>query len=188
MHRRHGSQSTMDFRHYLQSRLPQRDALAANPWLRRFAHLLNDPALWHFGRRSVARAAGFGFLVAFVPVPIHMLLIFPLAFALRLNLPVVVGALWITNPVTWVPFFYFAYRVGLLLTGDAAQPAETVHFAADWQSVSVVLGQIWLPLCLGSLICGVVAGLTGYTLIDALWRLNIARRWRARTAQRKPAI
>jgi len=176
----------MDLRRRIEKRLPQREALSNSPWLRRFAHLLNEPTLWHFGRRSVARSAGYGFALAFFPIPIHMLLVFPLAFLRRLNLPVVVGALWITNPVTWVPFFYFAYRVGLLFTGEAAQPVESLPLAADWASIQLVLDQIWLPLCLGSLICGVVLGLTGYTVINGLWRLSIVRRWRARRgAQRQ---
>ncbi len=175
----------MDLRRYLEARLPQRDALLANRWLGRFAHRLHDPALWHFGRRGVARAAGYGFMIAFVPIPIHMLLVFPIALIRRLNIPVVVGSLWITNPVTWVPMFYFAYRVGLLVTGGAAHPVDALPLAADWHSIAVVLDRIWLPLCLGSLICGVAAGLVGYTVIDGLWRLSIARRWRHRSASRK---
>lgn len=174
----------MDLRRLIEQRLPQREALSNSPWLRRFAHLLQEPSFWHFGRRSVARSAGYGFALAFFPIPVHMLMVFPLAFLRRLNLPVVVGALWITNPVTWVPFFYFAYRVGLLFTGESAQPVESLPLAADWASIQLVLAQIWLPLCLGSLVCGVVLGVLGYTVINGLWRLSILRRWRARGVRR----
>ena len=175
----------MSLRRHIEQRLPQREALSNSRWLRRFAHLLHEPWLWHFGRRSVARSAGYGLALAFFPLPIHMLLVFPLAFLRRLNLPVTVGALWVTNPVTWVPFFYFAYRVGLLFTGEPARPAESLPFAADWASIRTVLEQIWLPLSLGSLVCGLVAGLVGYVTINACWRLSILRRWRSRSVQRR---
>ena len=140
----------MSLRRHLERRLPQREALSNSRWLRRFAHLLHEPRLWHFGRRSVARSAGYGFALAFFPIPIHMLLVFPLAWFRRLNLPVVVGALWITNPVTWVPFFYFAYRVGLLLTGEAApvpkRPGDavtaTVTHAAPHHLVADVILEV----------------------------------------------
>ena len=107
----------MDFRRYLQSRLPQASDLSQRRFIAWFGHRLHDPNLWHFGRRSVARATGIGFLVAFFPIPIHMVIIVPLAILRGINLPVLIGAVWITNPVTWVPMFYFAYRIGLLFTG-----------------------------------------------------------------------
>ena len=177
----------MNLRRYLQSRLPKASDLAERRWVRWFGHRLHDPNLWHFGRRSVARATGFGFLIAFFPIPVHMLLVVPLAILRGLNLPVLLGAVWITNPVTWVPMFYFAYRVGLLFTGGAAQTAASLHLSPDWHSFAHAMGLIWQPLFVGSAICGVIAGGLGYLLVDVLWRYAVRRRWRLRAAQRSTA-
>src|SRR5262245_5284029 len=138
----------MNLRRYLQSRLAQPSDLARKPWLRWCAHRLHDPNLWHFGRRSVARATGFGFFIAFFPIPIHLLIAIPVAIVRGLNLPVVVAAVWITNPITWVPMFYFAYRVGLLFTGEAPQSMAHLHLEANWAMVESALAEIWLPLCI----------------------------------------
>lgn len=174
----------MNLRRYLQSRLPQASDLSQRRWVAWFGHRLHDPNLWHFGRRSVARAAGVGLMVAFFPLPVHMLIVVPLAILRGLNLPVLIGAVWITNPLTWVPLFYFAYRVGLMFTGGSAQTAATLHLSSDWASLSHALDVIWLPLCVGSAICGVVGGALVYALIDGLWRLAVQRRWRQREARR----
>ena len=175
----------MDLRRYLQSRLPQASDLSRKRWISWFGHRLHDPNLWHFGRRSVARAGGIGLLIAFFPIPIHMVIIVPLAILRGINLPVLIGAVWITNPITWVPIFYFAYRLGLLFTGGAVQTAASLNLSSDWASLSHALGEIWLPLCVGSAICGVVSGAVGYVMIDGLWRLAVRRRWRLRAARRR---
>jgi len=177
----------MDLRRYLQTRLPQASDLSERRFISWFGHRLHDPNLWHFGRRSVARATGIGLLVAFFPIPVHMVIIVPLAILRGINLPVLIAAVWITNPVTWVPIFYFAYRVGLLLTGGPVQTAESLQLSPNWESLSHALGQIWQPLCVGSAICGIVAGTLGYFLVDWLWRLAVARRWRRRAERRRAA-
>ncbi len=145
-------------------------------WASRY---LNDPKLWHFGRREVAKAAGFGLLVAFCPIPVHMLIIVPLAIFQRLNLPVLVAAVWVNNPITIVPIFYLAYRVGLALTGGHV----ALTFSGNWHQLQQALAEIWWPLFLGSAICGVVAGLLTFIVVNTLWGLSIVRRRRTRRRQ-----
>jgi len=174
----------MNLRRTLQARLTKPADLANKRWLSWFGHRLHDPNLWHFGRRSVSRAAGIGVLVAFFPIPIHMLLVAPIAIVLGINLPVLIAAVWITNPITWVPIFYFAYRVGTLFTGEAARSLATLNLSADWSSLQHALAEIWLPLCVGSAVCGVVSGLATYVAVESIWRYGVARRWRQRLTRR----
>jgi uncharacterized protein len=174
----------MDLRRYLQSRLPKASELSEKRFIGWFGHRLHDPNLWHFGRRSVARATALGLLLAFFPIPIQMTIIVPLAILRGINLPVAIAALWVTNPVTWVPMFYSAYRVGLLFTGGTVQTAESLQLSASWESLSHALGEIWVPLFVGSAICGIAVAAIGYFLIDGLWRLAVARRWRKRAERR----
>ncbi|MGD9602846.1 MAG: DUF2062 domain-containing protein [Gammaproteobacteria bacterium] len=170
----------VNLRRALQSKLLKPGDLARNRWLGWLGHRLHDPNLWHFGRRSVSRAAGVGLFVAFFPIPIHMLLVVPIALVLGVNLPVMVAAVWITNPVTWVPIFYFAYRLGSLVIGHSAMTLQTLNLGADWHSFSRALAEIWLPMCVGAAICGVVCGCLGYAIVESVWRLSVIRRWRAR--------
>ena len=80
--------------------------------LRMFGDRLHDPNLWHFNRRSVAGGLALGVFVAFIPLPIQMLLAAALSLLLRVNLPLAVAAVWITNPLTMPPIFFICYKVG----------------------------------------------------------------------------
>jgi len=173
----------VNLRRALQSRLLKPVDLAQNRWLSWLGHRLHDPNLWHFGRRSVSRAAGIGMLIAFFPIPIHMLLVTPIALVLGINLPVMIAAVWVTNPITWVPVFYFAYRLGSLVIGHSAMTLEALNLSADWASFRHALAEIWLPMCVGSAICGIVCGCLAYVVVESAWRLSVIRRWRAREAR-----
>lgn len=175
----------MNLRRALQSRLPGRDQVSSHRMLRWLGHRLHDPNLWHFGRRSVSRAAGVGMLVAFFPIPIHMTMVAPIALVLGINLPVMVAAVWVTNPITWVPIFYFAYRVGAWFVGEAPRSLDSLDLHVNLSSLGHAFGEIWLPLCVGSAVCGVVAGTLTYGLVEGVWRFSVARRWRRRLASHR---
>ena len=173
----------MNLRERMEARLPTRESLTQHPFLGAFAHRLNEPFLWHFGRRTVARSVGYGLFVSFFPIPIHMLLVLPIALLRRLNLAVLVAAIWVSNPVTIVPMFYFAYRVGLLFTGPVAGAMDTTHFSLEWATLATTLRDIWPPLFLGCTLCGLVLGVVARWVVDALWCSAIRRRWRRRHEQ-----
>ena len=154
--------------------------------LRAFARHLNEPFLWHFGRRTVARSMGYGLFVSFFPIPIHMLLVLPIALFRRLNLAVLVAAVWVSNPVTIVPMFYFAYRVGLLFTGPTRGAMDTAHFSLDWATLATTLEGIWQPLFLGCTLCGIAFGVVTRWAVDLPWRAAIRRRWQQRRAAAAP--
>ena len=93
-------------------KLPSREELEANRFLRPFARHLSSPLVWRFNRRGVARGTALGLFSGFaVPVaqtPFAALF----AVAARANLPVAAVATFVTNPFT-VPFIYFlAFLVG----------------------------------------------------------------------------
>lgn len=120
--------------------------------------------------------------VAFLPIPFQMLVAAALAVFSRCNLPLSVALVWITNPVTMPPIFYFAYRLGAWLL-DRRVEVGTIEL--NWSWLSAHLGDIGLPLLFGSLVCGWVAGVTAMVLVRVFWRLHVIRRWRARR-QRPP--
>ena len=73
-----------------------------------------EPNLWHLNRYSASMAFFVGLFVAFIPIPGQMPVAALVALLVRCNLPLAVGLVWLTNPVTMPPLFYMAYRVGAL--------------------------------------------------------------------------
>lgn len=148
-------------------------------------HVLGDwiyqGNLWHINRYSASMAFFVGIFVAFLPIPGQMVLAAILAVLLRCNMPLSVALVWITNPVTMPAIFYVSYRVGALLTDVPVQVAE-FEMSMSW--ISARIGMLWKPLLLGSLLCGLLFGSLGYTVVNLLWRWRVARQWRRRKQQR----
>jgi len=159
---------------FIQRFLPDHDAVRSHKHLQLFGTLLHDPNLFHLNRRSVAGATAVGLFMALVPVPFQMLLAAATAILVRVNLPLSVALVWLTNPVTMPPVFYFAYKVGVWTMGQQAQ--EKIDFALSWSWLSSELGAIWQPFLLGCFICGAVSAALGYALVRGLWRLHIIQR------------
>lgn len=147
-----------------------------------FGKLLHDPNLWHMNRRSVSGAFAVGLFWAFIPIPLQMVAAAATSIPARVNLPISVALVWITNPLTMPPMFYFNYLVGTWFVGNSSEPPK-FEMTLEWFSESI--GAIWQPLYLGSLICGLVAALIGYAAMRGLWRLHIVSDLKRRRAKRK---
>lgn len=159
------------------------DAIRRQKALSAVRHLLVEPELWHLHRRSAGGAVFIGLFCAFLPLPVGQMLIAALlAVFARCNLPIAVALVWVTNPLTFGPIFYFAYKLGAWLLGI---DAVSTGWELSWQWLWQRLREIWWPLTLGSLVCGWVAGLTGSVLARLLWRLHVVRRWRERRERRR---
>ncbi|MCB1736355.1 MAG: DUF2062 domain-containing protein [Gammaproteobacteria bacterium] len=167
----------------IQRYMPDPKTIREHKHLQVFGTLLQNPNLWHMNRRSVAGAFAVGMFMAAVPVPFQMLLAAAGAIVFRVNLPISVGLVWVTNPVTMIPMFYFAYLVGAFVMGQA--PAISQHeLQLSWSWLLSQLEHIGGPFLLGCLILGVGGSMLGYFGIRLLWRLNVARQWRERKAAR----
>ncbi|MDZ7809874.1 MAG: DUF2062 domain-containing protein [Arhodomonas sp.] len=139
--------------------------------------LLEDPFLLHLNRRSVAGAVAVGLFTAFLPLPGQMAIAAALAILIRVNLVLAVALVWISNPLTIPPMFYFSYMVGTWLIGTPVfHTGFEPTLAWFWNEMAV----IWKPLLLGSLATGVVAALAGYGAVQLLWRLYIIAHLRRR--------
>lgn len=165
-----------------------RKYLPTQAWIRRQSslgpvrHLLLEPELWHLHRRSVGGAFFIGLFCAFLPIPLQMLAAALLAVFARCNLPIAVSLVWITNPLTFAPMFFFAYKLGAWLLGVDVQDVE---WELSWRWFRETLAAIGWPLLVGCLVCGWVAGLTGAVVSRTLWRLHVVTRWRQRRERRR---
>lgn len=165
---------------WLKGVIPDRTRIREHKHLRIFGKLLHDPNLWHLNRRSASGAFAVGMFVMYLPPLGQMVIAAAAAIAFRVNLPISVTLVWITNPITIPPMFYLAYRVGSWILGS---PVETfdVEFWLEWRN--------WLtlvtPMLIGSLVCATLCSAAGYLAIQGIWRWSLVRQIKLRKARLK---
>jgi uncharacterized protein len=175
-------------KHFFKRILPHPAQLKSHPRLQFLGKLLDEPNLWHLNRRSLAGGMAVGLFVAFMPLPLQMLWAAILAVFFRVNIPLSISLVWITNPLTIPPMFYAAYWIGneiLSLFGfmeaQATQQAiDMLQQGWDWSDTEYLLHKlkyVWKPLILGLLILGAAFSAIGYYGVHFIWRRNVMRSW-----------
>ncbi len=184
--------------------LPTPEALQGHRWLRWLGPALAQPHLWRISRRglSMGMALGifFGLLIPVAQIPVSA----AAAVLLRANLPAAVGSTLVTNPVTFGPVYYGAWRLGKVMLGEEVEageqpPAvptatgpgstggEAEPDAGWWAHTRAQLAGVGKPLVLGLgvLACGV--GLLTYLLVSWGWwlRVRLQRRRRLKAAAQR---
>lgn len=164
-------------RRILRNLAQRAQALAGKWYARPFARVFDEPRLWSMQRRSITAAFGAGLAICFVPLPVHTLLALLVAALARLNVPTIIGTIWIVNPLTMVPTFYFAYTVGCMLVGA---PPSQFAFELSWAWLEHGLGPMWLPFLTGCGACAATFGIGGWLLLDRLWIWHARYKYRTR--------
>lgn len=151
-------------------RLPRRKHMRRHFLHGLFGKVILADDLWHFNRRSVSGGLAVGLFVAFTPtMPFHMLLACLGAVYFRVHLPIALAACWVTNPLTVVPIYMQAWRLGrhvlnfLPYVTDAMDPH--IH-NVSMNGLLVNSMYLWT----GSLLFAAGASLTSWVLVRALWR------------------
>ena len=161
--------------------MPDPQKIKEHKSLQFLGDILHEPNLWHLNRHAVSKAFLVGIFVAFIPMPFQMVLAAALAVWFNCNLPISIALVWITNPLTMPPVFYFTYRVGTFLLNRDSVPVD-FEFTVEWLSSKLV--DVGVPLYVGSIVCGVMFGVIAYGLIQFLWRRKIRSDWRERQQRR----
>ena len=159
-------------RKYIKRYLPDRKSFHETSQLRPFKRFLHHPCLWHLNRRTVSGAVAIGLFCAYLPMPMEMLAAAALAIIFKVNLPISVSLVWVSNPVTWVPMYGAGYLLGAKILG-----MEAVKY--DDMTMTWLMSQV-VPLWLGSIILGSLLSLTGYLLTRAMWRIYAVKSWQKR--------
>lgn len=191
----------------LKAWLPSPQALQQYRWLRWLAPYMGHPRLWHLSRKGVALGVAlgifFGLLLPIAQSPAAT----GMAILLRANVPVAIASTFVTNPVTFGPIYYAAYRLGNAVLGETpAVPAPAVQ--ADGERVVQDmtqeqqdqvhtrpwrdriqrwwkrLEQVGKPLIVGLALIATASGLAVYFIAEALWRLRVRWNRRRRTRER----
>jgi uncharacterized protein len=151
-------------------------------FMRPFRLLLEHPVYWSLNRRNVSRAFALGLFLAFVPLPVHMLLAAVLAIAFRLNVPAAVMGTFLTNPLTIVPLYVSAYWLGCTLLGVHER---AFHFELSWHWLGTGLLPVWKPFLLGCLVLGTLTATLGYIILAGIWHLGLVLKYHERKGQRR---
>lgn len=168
--------------------LPDAESIRSNRWLRWLGPALHHPRLWHLSRRGLALGMALGFffglLIPLAQIPLSA----AAAVALRANVPAAVASTLVSNPLTFGPLYYTAWRLGRAVLGDSGQaptvaaPAEIDPEAGWWErAVRRILG-VGKPLLLGLAMMATAVGITTYFVVSAVWRLNVL--WKRRRRRR----
>ncbi len=161
--------------------LPHPDKLQTQGSTSFWGKLLQDPNLFHLNRHSVSVAFFCGLFIAFLPVPGQMALGTACAWIFRCNLPITIALIWISNPLTIAPIFFFTYKLGTWILDEPVRSLES-EFTLQW--ITAEISNIWWPMLAGSLITGLFCGCLGYTVIKVFWRWHVNHNWRKRRQDR----
>lgn len=162
--------------------LPHPVVIAENRLIKLLGPRLQDPSLWHINRKSVSGAVAIGVFCAFIPLPLQMLIAAILAIIFRFNILVAVPIVWISNPLTFAPIFYFCYRIGAAIL-DIHPDGFYFELSLDWLLTELL--HTWQPFLLGCLVVATVFAFASYLLMQSLWRYHVWTRIKIRRNRRR---
>ena len=175
----------------LRALLPDSDAVRNYRWLQWMGPSLHHPRLWHMSRRGLALGVAlgifFGLLIPVAQIPVSA----AAAVVLRANIPGAVASTLVTNPATFGPIYYAAWRVGSALLGEPepgaapaltqAIPAAASHEGESWWERALQrVGQVGKPLLLGLTLFAVSLSTLSYLLVSWAWTLRVRHKRRRR--------
>lgn len=178
-------------RKHFRKYLPSHESITGNRFIGRFGPWLRHHNLWHLHRRSVAGGVAVGMFAGLVPGPLQILTGACLSIIFRVNLPVAALTTLYTNPLTIVPLYYVAYRLGALVTLSDAEHTVPATFSTaglgwtEWIPALIdwilALGK---PLAVGLPLLGITLAILGYLLVDNAWKIYVRIAWQRRTERR----
>ena len=178
------------FRKYL----PSHDSIRQNRYIAWFGPWLQHHNLWHLHRRAVAGGVAVGLFAGLVPGsnPVQFVVAALLAIAGHVNLPIAVFVTLYSNPLTIVPLYYAAFKLGqfvMLEAGDSLPPLaldlegkgfrEWIPAALHW------LSSVGKPLIVGLPLLAVTLAIAGYFIVDYAWQLRVRYDWSCRRRRRQ---
>lgn len=162
--------------------------------LRWLAPHLNHPRLWHINRRGIAMGVAIGIFFGLL-IPVAQIVFAVIAaLVLRANIPAAIASTLITNPFTFAPVYYGAYRLGAWILHEPAVHLDEIEaHLPDLAAESATglslwierIGSVGAPLALGLVTLAVVLSLVIYFAVHWAWRVRIARAWQRRQRHRR---
>ncbi len=128
------------------------------------------PEFLSTNRRMVSRAVLIGLFIAFIPMPMQMLLVLAVMPFVRFNVPIALAMCWISNPFTMPAMYYIEYLTGSFILGSEPM---SVEMTIEWFSEHI--NDIFAGLYAGTIFYATIASLGGYWLVNHFWKSSVKR-------------
>lgn len=122
-------------------------------------------AYFNVNRKMITRGVLVGLFWGFIPMPMQMLAVMAVTPFMRFNVPVAIAMVWLSNPFTMPPMYYMEYLTGNFILGREGLP--DIELSLEWFSNH--MGDIFLPLYVGTAFYSIVVSTCIYFLLNWLW-------------------
>lgn len=122
-------------------------------------------------RKSVSKGIFVGLFWGFIPMPMQMLAVLATTPFIKFNVPIAISMVWLSNPVTMPPMYYMEYLTGNFILGR--EGLENVQMTVEWFKDN--LGNIFVPLYVGTAFYSIVVSGIVYVIINRLWIYSVKK-------------
>lgn len=116
-------------------------------------------------RRMITRGVAIGLFWGFIPMPMQMLAVMATMPLTRFNVPIAISMVWLSNPLTMPPMYYMEYMTGNFILGK--EGVDDIELTIEWFSANI--GDIFIPLYVGTAFYSIVVTGIIYLLLNRLW-------------------
>ncbi|HFC8518735.1 DUF2062 domain-containing protein [Neisseria weaveri] len=169
-------------------KLPNREQIFSSRWTKPFAPMFDKPYFWTLNRRQAALSVAVGLFCGLMPGPTQMISALIVAYLVRTNLPLAIFSTLYTNPLTYMPLYYLAYKIGKFILG--IDSADTLTFPSLSSGQFLQESWHWLlgagkPLLVGVPVLSSTLAITGYFAVLGIWKLHTLYHWKKRRENRE---
>jgi len=132
-------------------------------------------------RRMITRGVAVGLFWGFIPMPMQMLAVMATTPLIRFNVPIAISMVWLSNPFTMPPMYYMEYLTGNFILGK--EGIDDIELTMAWFSANI--GEIFLPLYVGTAFYSIVVTGLIYVLLNRLWIRSVHSEKHERNTARK---
>lgn len=145
--------------------------LSAHETLKAFTDKYNIPIEYlSANRRMISKGVLIGLFIAFIPMPMQMLAVVAVIPFTRFNVPIALAMCWLSNPFTMPAMYYMEYLTGSFILGMETTPVE---MTLEWFSENI--GNIFIPLYVGTAFYSIFGSALAYYLVNHLWRSSVQK-------------
>ena len=159
--------------------LPTHEKIKEQKFLKFLGKWMHKQEIWSLRRSRIVLGVFIGIFCACLPMPFQMVLAAALAIIFHANLPISVALVWISNPITMPPLFYFEYEVGKFLLNDKSD------ITFDYDSMTDNFDAIATNLYFGSVVVGLISAILCALAMHFIW-IRTVRKERRESPSNNP--
>ncbi len=167
---------------------------STKPWYRRLGRfivtmwrrMLSQPG----APERVALGAAIGFFIGWLPIMgVQMVVCLAICSVVRANFLATIPGVWLSNPVTVLPMYYFINQIGAWIAGQAISWNRMEHVFEKATNLGVwdgsiylftEMGHVTLAMFIGGAIVGLINAIIVYPIV-----LRLVRRYQRHRDERR---